>query len=243
MEQGIILAAGLGSRLREITRVTPKSLLKINGQPLLERNIEFMIEAGAKRIVLVTGYKAEQFEYLEKKYKHAVEFIRMTNEQYATSNTVSSLYCVRNYFDKDSYITTADIYLRDNPYVKYTGRTNFYILRPVASYEKPDWIATLNDQNRIVSVDQKGIYGHSYTGCSFWTKDGLAFIRSSLEKINWNNPAERNQYWDELVLPHFDTFGVYAKVLEDNAEIYEFDDMSDIMKFEKEQKGHVEWLS
>ena len=51
MKQSIILAAGLGSRLREITKVTPKSLIEINEQPILERNIEFMIEAGIEKII------------------------------------------------------------------------------------------------------------------------------------------------------------------------------------------------
>lgn len=49
MKQSIILAAGLGSRLKEITKITPKSLIEINEQPILERNIEFMIEAGIKK--------------------------------------------------------------------------------------------------------------------------------------------------------------------------------------------------
>lgn len=47
MTQGIILAAGLGSRLREATETMPKSLICVDGRPVLERNIERMMEAGS----------------------------------------------------------------------------------------------------------------------------------------------------------------------------------------------------
>ena len=234
MEQGIILAAGLGSRLKEITKVTPKSLLRVNEQPLLERNIEFMIEAGFKRVILVTGYMSERFQYLKEKYAD-IDLIILFNEDYASSNTVSSLFRVKDLFDFDSYITTADIYLRVNPFTKYKGNENFYILRPAAYFEKPDWIAELNEEKQFISVDVKGQEGYSYTGCSHWTKEGLQFIKEKLENIDWENKNERNMYWDELLLPYFSNFKLYAKILEDNTEIYEFDDLGDIHMFEKEQ--------
>ena len=42
MKQVVVMAAGLGSRLKELTKETPKPLLKVNGKPMLETNIEYM---------------------------------------------------------------------------------------------------------------------------------------------------------------------------------------------------------
>lgn len=236
MKQGIILAAGLGRRLREITEITPKSLIRVDGKPILERNIDYMMEAGFDRVILIVGYKQERFHYLQKKYGEDYLTI-LFNSEFATSNTVSSLFCARDYLKCESYITTADIYLNGNPYIKYMGDRSFYLLRPTARYTKPDWIAMLdyNDHCRFCSVDTHAYEGHAYTGISHWNVDGLKFLREQLQMIHWDSEKERNQYWDELLLPHLGEYSVYAKILEDNAEIYELDDISDISLLESEQ--------
>ena len=55
----IIIAAGMGTRLRPLTLSTPKPLIKIFGKPMIERNIEFLLEKGLKEIIIVTGYLRE----------------------------------------------------------------------------------------------------------------------------------------------------------------------------------------
>ena len=66
--RAILLAAGMGTRLRPLTLDTPKSLVKVNGKPMLERQIEFLHEKGIKEIIVVTGYLKDKFNYLEDKY-------------------------------------------------------------------------------------------------------------------------------------------------------------------------------
>ena len=65
--RAILLAAGMGTRLRPLTLTTPKSLVKVNGQPILERQIEFLKEKGINEIIIVTGYLKEKFDYLKEK--------------------------------------------------------------------------------------------------------------------------------------------------------------------------------
>ena len=60
--RAILLAAGMGTRLRPLTLDTPKSLIEVNGRPLLERQIEFLRERGVEEIIEVTGYLAEKFD-------------------------------------------------------------------------------------------------------------------------------------------------------------------------------------
>lgn len=52
----IIIAAGMGTRLRPLTLSTPKPLIKIFGKPMIERNIEFLLEKDIKKRIVVTGY-------------------------------------------------------------------------------------------------------------------------------------------------------------------------------------------
>ena len=52
----IILAAGMGTRLRPLTNEIPKCLVKVNGTPMIERQIRYLHEAGDTDITLISGY-------------------------------------------------------------------------------------------------------------------------------------------------------------------------------------------
>ena len=80
--KAIILAAGLGTRLRPMTENTPKALVKVNEKPLVEYQIEFLKERGIDDIIIVVGYLKEQFDYLKEKYGVRLVF----NEKYADYN-------------------------------------------------------------------------------------------------------------------------------------------------------------
>ena len=64
----IILAAGMGTRLRPLTNDRPKCLVAVNGVPMVERQIQFLKEKCIDDITLISGYKAEALEYLKEKY-------------------------------------------------------------------------------------------------------------------------------------------------------------------------------
>lgn len=237
MTQGIILAAGMGRRMRGQIGDTPKSLLRIAGKPLIEHNIDYMFEAGFDRVIVVVGYRKERFAYLPERYDGRVVLVE--NPDFASSNTVTSLRCANGYFDRDSYITTADIIARCNPYTRHNGDYCFYLLRAAAQYDKPDWIATLGEGSRIVSVDTRATEGHAYTGISHWTVDGLSYIDALMDSLDWTDEDVLRRYWDELLIDRLDEFDLRAQVIESNDMLYEFDDMSDIELFEREQGGTV----
>ena len=106
----IIIAAGMGTRLRPLTLSTPKPLIKIFGKPMIERNIEFLLEKGLKEIIIVTGYLGEQFSYLEEKYP---EVKLVHNDKFNEYNNIYSFYLIKDYLE-DSYILDGDIYLNRN---------------------------------------------------------------------------------------------------------------------------------
>ena len=57
----IILAAGMGTRLRDVHSGAPKGLLRIDGETLVERSLRLLRQAGIERVILVTGYRAEDY--------------------------------------------------------------------------------------------------------------------------------------------------------------------------------------
>jgi dTDP-glucose pyrophosphorylase len=60
--KAVILAAGKGTRMRELTNELPKPMLKVHGKPILEHIIEGVMAAGIREIFIVTGFKAETIE-------------------------------------------------------------------------------------------------------------------------------------------------------------------------------------
>ena len=62
IETAIILAGGLGTRLRPLTDKTPKPLLPIKEKPIISHIIENLKKFGVKNIILSIGYKAEDIQ-------------------------------------------------------------------------------------------------------------------------------------------------------------------------------------
>ncbi len=60
--KAVILAAGKGTRMRELTTDVPKPMLKVHGKPILQHIIEGLMTAGVREFFIVTGYKAETIE-------------------------------------------------------------------------------------------------------------------------------------------------------------------------------------
>src|SRR5580692_2494652 len=60
--KAVILAAGKGTRMRELTNELPKPMLKVEGKPILEHILEGILAAGIREVFIVTGFKAEIIE-------------------------------------------------------------------------------------------------------------------------------------------------------------------------------------
>jgi len=82
IETAIILAGGLGTRLRPLTLETPKPLLPIKGKPMIEHTINQLRDHGIKNVILSIGYKADQIkEYFGNGSKFGVNITYSIEEQ------------------------------------------------------------------------------------------------------------------------------------------------------------------
>ena len=99
--KAIILAAGKGSRLGEITKNIPKGMLKLFGKTLIERQIEIYQKCGINDITIVTGYKSEIIDFPNVRY--------IKNQNFATTNMNESLFCVNDILLNSVIISYSDI--------------------------------------------------------------------------------------------------------------------------------------
>lgn len=96
--QAIIMAAGKGSRLGELTKGYPKSFLEIKGKKLIEYNIEMLRNIGVEKIVIVTGYRDDAFIELTKGMD---DVVLKYNPFYSLVNVLGSFYMGMDELDDD----------------------------------------------------------------------------------------------------------------------------------------------
>ena len=103
----VILAAGMGVRLKDLSRLTPKGFLRIGEKPIIEESVIRLLGAGIQRIVIVTGHLAEQFQPLQARYRDTVQLVH--NPHFADSGSMYSLYCARHCVDESFLLLESDL--------------------------------------------------------------------------------------------------------------------------------------
>ncbi len=106
--RAIVLAAGVGWRLKPQTEATPKCLLELGGKTLLRRYLEAFAALGIPEAVLVIGYLKEQVAAEAARGPAAVRVRAVENDRYMRGN-ILSLWQARDEFDDDVLIMDADV--------------------------------------------------------------------------------------------------------------------------------------
>lgn len=102
----VILAAGLGSRLGDRTKETPKGLIRVGGQSLVEQSIEKLFAAGIGRVVIGTGYLSAKYEDLAGHFP-GVELHE--NPRYRDTGSMYTLSNLRGKIDGDFLLLESDL--------------------------------------------------------------------------------------------------------------------------------------
>lgn len=106
VETAVILAAGLGSRLKERTKEMPKAFLEVDGYALIHRSIKQLLKAGITKIIIGTGYLNHFFDDLKNTYP---EIKTCRNTDYATTGSMYTLYNLRHLLDTDFLLLEGDL--------------------------------------------------------------------------------------------------------------------------------------
>ncbi len=106
--KAVILAAGVGKRLWEITQHRPKCLIEIGGRTLLHRYLESLASVGIRRAEMVVGYKQEMIRAAVAQDSCGVDVTFLVNEQFH-KGSISSLWIARTALDDDVVVMDADV--------------------------------------------------------------------------------------------------------------------------------------
>lgn len=99
--KAVVLAAGVGSRLNEITKYIPKTMIKINGMYIFEMIVDAIARVGVTEIIFIVGYRRKKLIPLINKIcgnmKLKITFV--INTQYKETNTMYSLWLARKHLN------------------------------------------------------------------------------------------------------------------------------------------------
>ena len=217
-KNAIILAAGFGMRMVPINTETPKGLLEIKGERLIERTIRQLHEVGITEIYVVVGFMKEQYEYLIDEY--GVDLI--VAPDYATKNNLHSLKTAADHLS-NSYIIPCDIWCEKNPY----SRNELYSWYMVSDLVDDDSTVRVNrKQELVVQKEQAG--GNAMIGICYLLEAEAEIVRERLEELGRDSRYD-GAFWEETLYQK-DRMIVTARVVHaaDAVEINTYEQLREI---------------
>ena len=197
MANAILMASGLGSRMRPLTNTTPKPLIKVNNTPMIETVINALEMARVEHIFVVVGYLGEQFNYLTNKYTN-VSIIN--NTDYETVNNISSIYYAREEMKKsDVYICEADLYISDADILQCIDKSKSGYCGIMVEGHSDDWVFEQDPDGIITRVGKVGDNCFNMCGLSYFNKEQALLIANEIERIYGNKGQYEDLFWDDVV--------------------------------------------
>ena len=191
-KRAVFIAAGFGSRMVPITLNTPKPLVRVHGQRIIDSLIDACLAAGIEEIYIVRGYLSEQFDQLLYKYP-MIKFLE--NPAYNDANNISSALVAR-YLLSNAYVLEADL-VCSNPAIikKYHYSSDFLAIKKDRT---DDWCFTVKD-GIIVEEKVGGLDCWQMVGISYWNEADGHKLSTDIEEV-FQTPGGRERYWEQVPL-------------------------------------------
>ncbi len=211
--KALIIAAGLGSRLKKHTENLPKCMLDFGGKTLLQRQLDAYKDSGIKNISVIRGYKKEKIKYKGLNY--------FENTDYRNNNILNSIFYAEKFINGNIIISYSDI-LFDSSVVLRTINSDhdisvvvdidwrgYYVGRkdhPISEAEN----VTFNSNNEVekigkINTGNEEIHGE-FIGMIKLSNRGAEIFKQHfhrLKKIYWNKPFQRSKTFQKAYLTDF----------------------------------------
>lgn len=224
-KKAIFLAAGFGSRLVPITLNTPKPLVRVHGERIIDGLIDAVLDIGIEDITIVRGYLADQFDQLKYKYP-MIKFIE--NPLFNEANNISSVMVTR-YSLGNAYVLESDLLIKNRNVIKKYHYKSDYLCSYVERTD--DWCFEVKD-NIIVNEKVGGINCYQMKGISYWNGEDGKKLSKHIEEA-YNEPGGKELYWEQVpILKYRNEYKVGISECDMN-DIIEIDTFNELKQIDK----------
>ena len=235
--QAIILAAGMGKRLGELTKGNTKCMVEVGGETLIARLLRQLDKQHLSKIVLVIGYKAQELKnYLATiQIQTPIEFVE--NIVYDQTNNIYSLYLAKDYLvAEDTLLFESDLIMEDAVITKLLQHP-YPDLALVDKYES--WmdgtVVTIDEENRIQRFIPGSQFKYEEIPSYYKTVNVYKFSQQFSATMYvpflkaYCTALGKNEYYEQVlrVITMLDNSGMRALPLE-GEQWYEIDDIQDL---------------
>ncbi len=235
--QAVILAAGMGKRLKDLTRDNTKCMVKVNGVPLIDRMIAQLAKFDLSRIVIVTGYEGNKLRQHIDSLNCDIPIVYINNPIYDKTNNIYSLSLSKDYLvSEDTLLFESDIIFEDevlNSLVNDERDT----LALVDKYQP--WMdgtcLKLDSNDNIISFISGRKFDFNNTDGCYKTVNIYKFSKHFSEThyvpflMAYQEALGQNEYYEQVlkVISALDDAEIKAKRL-NGQKWYEIDDVQDL---------------
>lgn len=202
IHNAIILAAGRGSRMRELTDNKPKCMMQIDNKTVIQRTIEVLKYKNINNILVITGYNSNILRKHLKDIDNNIKIIH--NPIWNITNSISSMRLAINDL-KNTIVIDSDIYINNPDCIR--NEVDFCGYSALRMSKSSEW-QLQNDENNEFIEDVKMSGNHERAlpiiDISYWIEEDSNVVAKRLIQItNHENDIIYNKFWDEIPLIDF----------------------------------------
>ena len=159
--QAIILAAGMGKRLGELTKDNTKCMVPVNGTRLIDRVLTQLSQLNLSRVVIVVGYEGSKLmDYIGNRYNNQLKIEYIHNPIYDKTNNIYSLALAKDKMQEDDTLLLESDLIFDDSMLNLLIKNPYQNLALVAKYET--WMdgtmVRIDEDNNIINFVPKAAF-------------------------------------------------------------------------------------
>jgi histidinol-phosphate/aromatic aminotransferase/cobyric acid decarboxylase-like protein/choline kinase len=236
--QAIILAAGMGRRLGEMTRENTKCMVEVNGTKLIDRLLGQLSGLGLSRVIIVVGYQGQKLiDYIGHRYDNKLKIEFAENSIYDKTNNIYSLSIVKKQLQEDDTLLIESDLIFSNRFFPMILENTYPNLALVAKYES--WMdgtmVRLDEEQHIVNFISKEAFDYNEVDSYYKTVNIYKFSKDFLQQQYvpfldaYTKAVGNNEYYENVlrIISLLNSHNMKALPV-GNEKWYEIDDKQDL---------------